>query len=363
MDELRFLSLNEHLGVEDDLLQLSLIRDFGSNRANDDYDDGDVSMQDVSAIQETNDSLHSLTIDTEQVKSSKPALQLKSLMHPTELGARFAQSEKTGKTADARDQVEEEILDLGYVGTSAYRSYDQTEFEAKRRGSINELPDHYLQSPTINEGRPFSVHHHYYFPSQAPMKENTTLPQPWSKKSTPNSKWPYLISTYLQLAMNTLTALYAMKLVYDSIQTIKQDVDRGLKEKLQSTYFEMRACRQNFLDNNCQLPTRAPALRDSCQEWKNCMNRNPMLSLNYSTLIAEIFGATISSFVEPLGIKSFLLLVVFLVCNYWANFGCGFLRAKSYYGWQNVDSNFNDQSPIGAGTDTSSFLSVKRLEN
>ncbi|GME81971.1 unnamed protein product [Ambrosiozyma monospora] len=167
------------------------------------------------------------------------------------------------------------------------------------------------------------------------------LPLPWEQESTPIWKTPYLISSYLQIFLNTFATLYIIKITYAIIQVIRKDIDYQIENEANDVLFEIEMCRNNYVANNCQPGQALPALMEQCSEWKNCMTRDPYSRIAYSSLGANILGSLFNALFEPIGFKSFLFLIAFAVACYLVNFSCGFVRAKSYYGL--VDNN--DRSP------------------
>ncbi|KAG7810307.1 hypothetical protein KL921_002802 [Ogataea angusta] len=344
MDHFSFLNLNDELEVEGDLLNLSLANTT-DNVAPENNSDEDVSMHDVSFSQnheETDDTdgQSPSTIDDleEQLHQSSGIIDI---LHPTESGARLAQSGR--RIHRIKDNVEIEIgvdTDLQNAEESALR-YDGAGSKAKHQNAIkNENED--LSSESKTEGpkpNKFQIHNHYYISFNSPREDSELLPQPWTQESKPCFRIPYLLLTYLQIVLNTLTACYCLKLGYDGVQGIKVDIERAVKRKIHASYFEIEACRRKYAENHCDPYSRLPALQDICLQWEACMNKNPFLSVSYSTLLAEILGTILSSFAEPLNVKGFSLLLMILSFCYLSNFGWGFLRSGTYYGWNDEDSN------------------------
>lgn len=158
------------------------------------------------------------------------------------------------------------------------------------------------------------------------------LPPPWKTESLPQDKFPYVLSTYLQLIINFIVSGYGIYLIYNIIKTIRTDVNNKLSQHSSHITIEIENCRRNYYDNNCSPDLIVPALEKPCEYWLKCMNRNPDEVSNKSSISAETLGVLINSLIEPLGLKFFLIFSGFIVLIFLCNFTFGFIRAKIYYG-------------------------------
>lgn len=172
--------------------------------------------------------------------------------------------------------------------------------------------------------------------------EEIKLPPPWKQESSPKEKYSYIISTYLQLIINTTITVYGIYLIYNIIKTIRADIDFKLLQQSRDLLVEISTCKKNYLDNNCSPDLIVPALEKPCEYWSKCMNQDPKDFGNKSTISAETLGLIINSLIEPLGFKFFLIFFTSVTIIFLFNFTFGFIRAKSYYGQFNMN-NDNDQ--------------------
>ncbi|EGV64058.1 hypothetical protein PSN45_003849 [Yamadazyma tenuis] len=211
-----------------------------------------------------------------------------------------------------------------------------------------------------NMSTPTSIqvhHHHYYcspnksvdttqndtsymsvnsFSHSVNMLEDVKLPSPWKQESIPKEKYPYIISTYLQLSINFGVSIYGIYLIYNIIRTIRKDIDVKILQQSVQLALEIEECTKKYHDNNCSPDLIVPALEKHCSYWLSCMNQNshPNFSGNKSSISAETLGLILNSLIEPLGFKFFVILFSFLVMVFALNFIFGFIRAKTYYGEQ-----------------------------
>ena len=160
------------------------------------------------------------------------------------------------------------------------------------------------------------------------------LPLPWEKTASPVERIYYMLSSYLQLIVNFIAIIYIMFNVYTIIKSIKQDINHKIFIQSKNLLVEIESCRRQYSENHC-FPDPVPALERQCAYWEKCMNQNPHGVGNTSSISAETIGMIINSLIEPLGLKFFMLAFGFVVVIFGCNFTFGYLRAKTYYGWDN----------------------------
>ena len=196
-----------------------------------------------------------------------------------------------------------------------YNGYPHTNFHSA-------VPPPPLSSPSV----PLNT------PTQTPWDFNDqyTLPNPWSPESKPASRRIYNYVSYLQLALNTLTVTLVASYL-GSI--IKADLNSLWYTGKQLLINESNYCKRQYTLNRCNENYRLPALSKDCESWRRCMQRDNELAFgNRSVLMMGLFGRLINSFVEPIGYKAAIFLVVGVcVWCFSSNFLLGFLRAKYYY--------------------------------
>ncbi|GAV56165.1 hypothetical protein ZYGR_0BA00710 [Zygosaccharomyces rouxii] len=193
-----------------------------------------------------------------------------------------------------------------------------------------------------------SINHHHYYPNadgyrpfaqdwprsvEAEHDEPYKLPVPWSSNCKPVSKNAYTFVSYLQLFLNFITVVVLFSFVTSLVRSLKTDITSSWNHRRVELEYESINCKNLYAINECTLGNK-PALLNQCQQWEQCMNRdNDLFFRARTTLGAQLFGEVINSFVEPIGWKA--LLVVMLGLAIWcfsSNFLLGYMRAKSYYG-------------------------------
>ncbi|AET38687.1 Brl1p Ecym_3188 [Eremothecium cymbalariae DBVPG len=275
---------------------------------------------------------------------------IKALFSPTTLGVAAATRELEGiasprvvsptagsndlscnRTLSSRSDLPKEPNGAGYTSGRNIDLYDEQLQELKRRfysGSVQvQVNNHHYYYPT-----PSSATTHTYYKEK--LAHPYQLPVPWSRRSHPVSKHSYALTSYLQLALNSITAFVFGFFLLSFFKALKSDLQSTWRHTQHELDYESRLCKQNYNANLCDPNTRVPALELKCIEWEKCMIRdNNIFFRARSTLSARLLGDVINSFIEPLGWKALVsILIGALIWSFSSNFILGFARAKSYYG-------------------------------
>lgn len=279
--------------------------------------------------------------------SPNSAAVLKALLSPTSLGVAAAAkidgislpSQITLKDEATQDEGIEEIKDSVSEGLA-----------------IDDMKEHLRSRSKLHPIHVSINNHHYYYPEseryfssakpliyqddrynmEEPMMHRDVryqLPLPWSSKSRPVSRGSYAFMSYLQLFLNCITVTATFSFITSLIRTVKTDIKSTWEHRKLELDFQSSRCKVQYLTNKCDIQGR-PALQEQCQRWEQCMNRNNDIFFRArSTLSAKLFGEIINSFIEPIGWKALLVILMGLVVwCFCSNFLLGFARAKSYYG-------------------------------
>lgn len=191
-----------------------------------------------------------------------------------------------------------------------------------------------IHSNPNNDNNDNNIHHAALLYDEYQNKSIYSLPDPWSSRSRPASKYCYAVTSYLQLFLNTITLGILCFMIMAFIHALRLDVKAIWSQKRHEFELESNQCKMQFYENKCDRDSQLPALIDQCRSWRECMNRNnDILFKARSSLTAKIIGDIVNSFIEPMGWKT--LSVIILGCTVWCfstNFLLGFARARSYYG-------------------------------
>lgn len=232
-----------------------------------------------------------------------------------------------------------------------YTTEDDTESSMMDSPSKFQTPMVQWRGRNNNQPIQFQMHHHHYYPpspnndssmmDHSQSQQQIILPAPWSKFASPKAPTPYLISSYLQLIFNAFTSSIVIYVLISAIRTVRADINNKMEEYASEIVLDIQRCTRSYLENRCAPETRVSALEQICIEWERCMNRDPRILANKASVSAETLGIILNSLIEPIGVKA--IVVVGMVLAGWtfaSNFIFGFVRAKSYYGW---DANGQQQ--------------------
>lgn len=262
--------------------------------------------------------------------------------------------------------------DNNLQNNALHKSYMyKQQMENLRNG--NSLQSNFYPSDVSYHSTPVQIHHHHYYnPSgngnnshldlstELHNKANTSmgfnslveardnnsvskidynLPLPWELNSSPHERVPYIISSYLQLIINFGTSFYAFYLITSMIKAVRKDIGNKLDQAASLTIATINECRNSYNANYCGTEQESSLVSRQCLHWYNCMNQNPNERGDVSLISAKTIGIIFNSLIEPLEVKFFLILFGFIFFVFLCNFTFGFIRAKSYYGWEETESN------------------------
>lgn len=164
-------------------------------------------------------------------------------------------------------------------------------------------------------------------------KAQRLLPAPWDPQAVPAERVPYVLSSYLQLLVNTVLSGYMVHVLISVVQAVREDVSQQLEQQAQAVLMEMAQCERAWHENQCQPELVVPAMEKMCAEWERCMAQDPRRPGNRALVGARFLGAIVTALVEPLSGKVLLVFAFCTVVIYMCNFAFGYVRAKTYYGW------------------------------
>lgn len=147
---------------------------------------------------------------------------------------------------------------------------------------------------------------------------DSTSPQSWlaSVLGFIESKpaLPYILSYYVQLALNYFLVGLLMYIVWCFILTIRADVDKESEAQIGLIRAEMAQCAAKYIENRCAKATRLPALESICTDWESCMNQDPT-RVGRARVSAHTFAEIFNSFVEPISWKAMVCHPTLSICQ------------------------------------------------
>lgn len=268
---------------------------------------------------------------------------IKALLSPTSLGV--AAAAKIEGFPLPQSPRRDSLLEIhpNITESSSFQLMDVDSLKQDLRNRSKHQPiqvsinnhHHYYQNPNSYPDFQRSIVVEPHSVPQLPLHQDDRyqLPVPWSPESRPLSRGSYAFMSYLQLLLNGATISAIFVVVTAFFRTLKTDIQSSWQHRRLELAYESSRCKIQYLTNKCNLEGR-PALQEQCQAWEQCMNRNNDIFFRArSTLSAKLFGEIVNSFIEPIGWKALLVILMgVVVWCFCSNFLLGFARAKSYYG-------------------------------
>lgn len=127
-------------------------------------------------------------------------------------------------------------------------------------------------------------------------------------------------STYhviLNLIVKIIFSVIGLIILLYTIMTITKDINKEMLKREENEKKKINQCIKNYNDNNCDSENMVPALKDYCQENKDCFSYSPYgvgkskIATRYiAQLLNELFNTmssrTIGSLAIIVGIISYL---------------------------------------------------------
>lgn len=126
---------------------------------------------------------------------------------------------------------------------------------------------------------------------------------------------PYLISLYLQLAVNIAVVLAVFYFVWRFYKVISVDIQHKIELYTIELMEEVARCQREYTRNRCSVENgnkRIPALELMCTKWKKCMNRDPA-HIGTGKIAAETFADIINGFFVHTTWKSLVFLTTITI--------------------------------------------------
>ncbi|KAG0645120.1 Nucleus export brr6 [Hyphodiscus hymeniophilus] len=146
------------------------------------------------------------------------------------------------------------------------------------------------------------------------MKMSGGISTLWSNflhgiESHPNL--PNVLSYYTQFILNSFFAGLVIWILWSFWATVRADVDKASAEEVSLVLSEMSICASDYVRNGCGSDGQPPALKDVCDNWKHCMERDAY-AVGRAKISASTFAHIFNSFVEPISYKTMIFSVVII---------------------------------------------------
>lgn len=298
-------------------------------------------------VEEVENSEDDEVINEEGTEKNEQTAMIKALLSPTSLGIALATKDLDKETPVDETNLISKSTEAQPPFVNLSSAPQSTPDESESDGSVRMRYQTPWQLQVHN-------HHYYMMPGQnfqdtwQPASDISKLPVPWSADSKPVSKTSYALTTYLQMALNTITILVVCSTITAFVRTVRTDIRSTWEHTKLELDFESSNCKVKYLANHCAGDGAVPALIEKCSEWEKCMNRNNDIYFRARTSMgARLVGEIVNSLIEPLGWKALLSIIITLaIWSFSSNFLLGFMRARSYYG--QIDTKQNESVSLAS---------------
>ncbi|KAK1067797.1 hypothetical protein LTR74_006073 [Friedmanniomyces endolithicus] len=161
----------------------------------------------------------------------------------------------------------------------------------------------------LSSPRKPSTHSHQTNPEPPERKQHwlTTL---WTFIET-HPTVPHILSWYAQLAFNIFLLSCFAYAISSAWRAFTTDINHAAHSVTLEIMAEMATCAREYTANRC-TEGRVPAMETVCENWRGCMERDP-LKVGRAKVSARTFAEVFNSFMEPISYKAmgFTFLMVF----------------------------------------------------
>ncbi|KAK1824559.1 hypothetical protein LTR12_000883 [Friedmanniomyces endolithicus] len=166
-----------------------------------------------------------------------------------------------------------------------------------------------------------SHHTHLSSPRKPSTHSHQTNPEPPERKQHwLTTLWtfienhptvPHILSWYAQLAFNIFLLSCFAYAISSAWRAFTTDINHAAHSVTLEIMAEMATCAREYTANRC-TEGRVPAMETVCENWRGCMERDP-LKVGRAKVSARTFAEVFNSFMEPISYKAmgFTFLMVF----------------------------------------------------
>ncbi|KAK0304924.1 hypothetical protein LTR01_007129 [Friedmanniomyces endolithicus] len=183
----------------------------------------------------------------------------------------------------------------------------------KRRHSMSDSGDSDNDDRTSHHthlSSPRKTSHHSHNPPEPAERKQHWLTTLWTFIET-HPTVPHILSWYAQLAFNIFLLSCFAYAIASAWRAFTTDIDHAAHSVTLEIMAEMASCAREYTANRC-AEGRVPAMETVCENWRGCMERDP-LKVGRAKVSARTFAEVFNSFMEPISYKAmgFTFLMVF----------------------------------------------------
>ncbi|KAK0262625.1 hypothetical protein B0A54_10557 [Friedmanniomyces endolithicus] len=203
----------------------------------------------------------------------------------------------------------------------------------KRRHSMSDSGDSDNDDRTSHHthlSSPRKTSHHSHNPPEPAERKQHWLTTLWTFIET-HPTVPHILSWYAQLAFNIFLLSCFAYAIASAWRAFTTDIDHAAHSVTLEIMAEMASCAREYTANRC-AEGRVPAMETVCENWRGCMERDP-LKVGRAKVSARTFAEVFNSFMEPISYKAmgFTFLMVF-GCFAISNLAFGLFRKTESVG-------------------------------
>lgn len=145
-----------------------------------------------------------------------------------------------------------------------------------------------------------------------PASQPPVLYSPPAKEGTLSDKLiraNYLMAAYLSLILNTFLIFLFIALVVKLVLAVKNDITVKSLNLLEENRFKIRECQRQYLVNKCHPSERVPALEDQCQEWEQCLTKDPLRE-ELTKVVVRVASDTIEEFLNGISLRTVSITII-----------------------------------------------------
>lgn len=155
--------------------------------------------------------------------------------------------------------------------------------------------------------------------SEQPTPSPLTPPPPSHQFIVPiwglsDPRFPYFISLWVQVILNTIIAVATLYWVYKFVSMITTDVKHKRQQQIAQLFRQKVVCTRRYEENLCGTADMPRIIADQCDKWQQCMEHDPYHDIiGLSSTVARTLADIVNSFANPLSIKALIVMLIVVV--------------------------------------------------
>ncbi|CAE6406832.1 unnamed protein product [Rhizoctonia solani] len=114
---------------------------------------------------------------------------------------------------------------------------------------------------------------------------------------------PHILLGYVRVIFNTALVLGFLYILLVIVVTVRRDIEDKVSAYTGENAAEIQQCSSQYLLNKCDEETIVPHMKQFCDEWEKCMQRDASV-VGRARVAAETLAEVVNGFVEPISWKT-----------------------------------------------------------